>query len=107
MEDHYRVSVPKLINQLRLEVSGFDAEAYWADKEFKKWVVALEGRKSVEMPSGKIKRIKVSDFILVQARTEERAIATAKRWSFMKGRIYCKSCWLARPEDLGATVCQK
>lgn len=83
------------MRQIRLNLSGFDAEAYWRDKKFKKWVVHLSVR------SGKKKEER--QIVNVQARTEERAIECAKRHSLLKGRVYGRA-WLATPADLGCTT---
>jgi hypothetical protein len=75
----------------QLFLDGFDAEAYWAGREHKKWVITLErgsGKKSVR------------DRILVSARTEDRAIATARKHSLLTGRVYA-TARLAHPWDLG------
>jgi hypothetical protein len=75
----------------QLGIDGFDAEAYWATREFKKWVVCLtkgNGKKAQR------------DYIIVQARTEEKAIKCAKRHTMLKGNVGAFA-WLARPGDLG------
>jgi len=72
-------------------IDGFDAEAYWATRKYKKWVVYLQkgnGKKAQK------------DMFIIQARTEERAIKCAKNHSLLKGCVH-GSARLARPSDLG------
>ncbi len=72
-------------------IDGFDAEAYWSTREYKKWVVYLQkgnGKKAQR------------DIMIVQARTEARAIKCAQRHSLLTGRVY-GTARLARPGDLG------
>ena len=73
----------------------FDAEEYWRDKPYKKWVVRLEGK---NRKTGK----KDSMSINVTAKTPEGAIATAKRHcALLVGKVE-GSARLATPPDLGA-----
>lgn len=75
----------------QLGIDGFDAEAFGAGHEYKKWVVYLtkgSGKKAV------------TDKVIVQARTEERAIKCAMANSMLKGRVGAFAR-LARPSDLG------
>ena len=69
----------------------FDAEAYWRDKPFKKWVVYLEkgSRKKSD-----------SRIMYIQARNKERAITCAKQHCVLTGRIIGRAR-LATPSDLG------
>lgn len=72
----------------------FDAEEYWRDKEYKKWVVRISkgyGKKEV------------SRIYNITARTVERAIAAAKAYSVLTGRVRGEAR-LATPTDLGATM---
>lgn len=69
----------------------FDAEAYWRDKPFKKWVVYLtkgSGKKTDNRT------------MYIGAATEEKAIACAKRHCVLTGRINGRAR-LATPSDLG------
>jgi hypothetical protein len=68
----------------------FDRETYWADKEYKKWVVNLGNTRG-----GRDKKY-------VSARTEAGAILTGRIHSHLKGRVSA-SARLATPMDLGAT----
>jgi len=72
----------------------FDAEEYWRDKEYKKWVVRLS------KGSGKKEQSRVYN---IQARTIVRAIAAAKAYSVLTGRVRGEAR-LATPADLGATM---
>jgi hypothetical protein len=73
----------------------FDAEEYWKDKPFKKWVVRLA------TGSGKKEQ---SALYWVQARNEERAIAVAKSvCTVLNGRIR-GTARLATPRDLGCSM---
>jgi len=77
----------------------FDAEEYWKDKEYKKWVVRLSSRKTNNRMEKRKKEY--VDIKLVTARTAERAIATAiAHCVSLKGRIYGRAR-LAEPSDLG------
>lgn len=72
-------------------MSDFDADAYWASREWKKWVVDLESG-----PRRKPRR----ETRYICARTHERAVACAKGETFMtRPRVV----WvrLATPRDLG------
>ena len=75
----------------QLGIDGFDAERYWASREYKKWVVYLS------VGSGKKAK---TDRILVTARNEERAVICAKKHSLLTGRVFGRAS-LARPSDLG------
>jgi len=78
----------------------FDAEEFWRDKEYKKWVVRLSSR-STNNKREKRKREYI-DIKLVTARTAERAVEVAKNHCvYLKGKIYGKAR-LAEPADLGA-----
>jgi hypothetical protein len=71
----------------------FDAEAYWRDKPFKKWVVYLtkgSGKKTDNRT------------MYIGAATAEKAIACAKRHCVLTGRINGRAR-LATPSDLGCT----
>lgn len=72
----------------------FDAEAYWGSRPYKCFVVTLE--------SGRGRNLK-RDRFNIRAKTEDRAIACAKRNSLLKGKISAFAR-LARPADLGATM---
>lgn len=77
-----------------LEVNGFDAAAYWAHREFKKFVVSMESG-----PRRKPQR----ETRYVCARTSERAEVCAKAQSFMSSpRVV--DIRLATPRDLGCIV---
>lgn len=76
-----------------MSIYDFDAEAYWADKETKKWVVFIQNR-------ARQKKDKVTDIKIVGARTKTGAVKTARANSFMRGRVVC-SARLATPADLG------
>lgn len=71
----------------------FDAEAYWASREVKVWVVVLSQR-----DRGR-KRGRV-DRKFVRARTQQGAVATARENSFMD-KIVNAYARLATPADLG------
>lgn len=71
----------------------FDAEAYWRDKEYKKYVVRLS------KGSGKREESRVYN---ITARTPERAIRAAKAYSTLTGRV-SGTARLATPTDLGCT----
>lgn len=72
----------------------FDAEAYWRDKLFKKWVVYLS-KGSGKKPDTRI--------MYIGASTEEKAIACAKRHCVLTGRVHGRAR-LATPTDLGCTT---
>lgn len=73
------------------EVNGFDAGAYWAQREWKKWVVYLESG-----PRRKPQR----ETRYICARTRERAVICAKDDTFM-ARPRVVGVRLATPRDLG------
>ena len=77
----------------------FDAEEFWRDKEYKKWVVRLSSRKTNNRMEGKKKEY--VDIKYVTAKTAERAILVAKDNCFsLKGKIY-GTARLAEPSDFG------
>jgi len=78
-------------------VGVFDAEAYWGRFIYKKWVVEL----ILSVKQGGIQK-QERDVKYVRAKTEEGAIATARKHSTLTGRISAR-CRLAHPEDLGCT----
>lgn len=69
--------------------SNFNAQEYWAGREFAKWVVVLGSRKG-------------RDRKYVRARDAQAAIDTAIIHSHLTGRISGRAR-LATPTDLGAT----
>jgi len=77
----------------------FDAEEYWKDKEYKKWVVRLSSRKTNNRMEARKKEY--TDIMFVTAKTAERAIEVAKAHCIsLKGKIYGRAR-LAEPFDLG------
>ena len=81
-----------------MNILDFDPDAYWARREFKKWVVFLKNKSR--------QKGRVSDIKLVRARTSAGAIKTAKANSFLKGRLICNAR-LATPSDLGCVEDKK
>ena len=75
-----------------MSILDFDPEAYWARREFKKWVVFLKNKSR--------QRKGISDIKIVRARTSVGAIKTAKANSSLRGRLIC-TARLATPSDLG------
>lgn len=71
-----------------------EANAYWAEREWKKWVVTLE-RGPQRQPEREVKH--------VGARTRERAIAIAKANALRVTRPTRTYCRLATAHDLGCT----
>lgn len=72
-------------------MSDFDAGAYWAPREWKKWLVLLETG-----PRSEVRR----ETQYIGARTSERAVICAKEHTFMtKPRVVLVR--LATPRDLG------
>lgn len=81
--------------QRALNLDDFDAEEYWREKLYKKWVVLLA------TGSGKKEQCTI---YYVQARNEDRAVAVAKRvCTVLKGRVHGRAR-LATPADLGAKM---
>ena len=72
-------------------MSGFNADAYWARVEYKKFVIQLE--------SGP-RRKPQSETRYVSAKTQERAVKCAKDDTFMT-RPRVVAVRLATPRDLG------
>ncbi|PRZ51185.1 hypothetical protein BX589_12026 [Paraburkholderia fungorum] len=80
--------------ELRFFMDGdFDAESYWRDKPYKKWVVEV-GRWNG--------RFVTSQTVYVSAKTQEGAEATAKANTVVTGRLSARAR-LATPRDLGCT----
>lgn len=75
-------------------MTHFDAEAYWAQRTHKKWVVHLTKIRGYSKPVD-------SDTKLVSAKTMQGAIDTARYHTTLTGRIRA-SARLATPTDLGA-----
>jgi hypothetical protein len=72
-----------------------DAEAYWRDKEWKKW--------AVEVAAGPARRPTFARTLYVGARTQERAIECAKQNLTAKPPRGARfSARLAGPRELGA-----
>lgn len=79
---------------LKLFLDGdFDAEAFWRDKPFKKWVVEV-GRWNG--------RFRAAQTLYVSAKTQEGAETTAKANTIVAGRLSVHAR-LATPRDLGCT----
>lgn len=77
-----------------MKYGDFDVEGYWQGKLHKCWVVCL---------SRIVSRREQREFWNVLAATADKAIATAKRTCFWKGKKIYGSARLAGPRDLGAT----
>jgi hypothetical protein len=77
-----------------MATTRFDPEEYWRDKQYKCYVIILSAGEPVR---------EKRDRFNIQARTQERAIACAKRQSLLKGAIRSFAL-LATPADLGADV---
>jgi hypothetical protein len=74
-----------------------EADAYWADKEYKKFVVTLE-----RGPQRKPER----EILYIGARSTERAIKCAKAHATRIQRPSRIACRLATAQDLGCTRAQ-
>lgn len=72
-----------------------EADAYWAPREFKKWVVTLE-RGPVKRPEREVK--------YVGARTRSNAIGCARRNALTVKNPSRVSCRLATAQDLGCVI---
>lgn len=75
---------------------NFDADAYWRDRKYKKWVVTIRPWSH---------RDKSRRDIIVGAKTRDGAIQTAKDVASivgMPGKVVCAGVRLATPTDLGA-----
>lgn len=82
-------------------MTAFNAEAYWADKRHKKWVVKLVRAARPRRPRPGEKRQHQDQTMYVSAQTKEGAINTAKHFTFLDGKVICRECRLATPDDLG------
>ena len=74
---------------------SFNAELYWADKPYKKWVSMFVWRDD--------KHKEVRRFVYTQAANMERATRCARRNAMIppKANVYTK---LATPKDLGCSL---
>jgi len=76
----------------------FDTQAYWSTRRYKSWVVFLTSTKG----TGRNKTQR-SHVMYVRASNSQIAIATAKRNTFLTGRL-SGHCRLATPTDLGCVA---
>jgi len=66
----------------------FNAEEFWAGKDYKKWVATVSNHEETET-------------LYVASATEKGAIGSARYNTTLKGRLTIKAR-LAHPEDIGA-----
>lgn len=81
-------------SELRLTLDGFDAVSYWADKPFKKWVVAV-GRWNGSRFVGQTLYVRASTC----ERAEQSALANVAGTKRLEARAR-----LATPRDLGCVA---
>ena len=84
----------------RISFYRFEAEIFWAECEFKKWVVCIELKKRLRKKSTRAERLRHYHTMYVCARTKEAAAASAKRNTFLQGPVICTRVRLASPSDL-------
>jgi len=82
-----------------------EANAYWAQREWKKWVVLFKGPKRLRLErignSAALRPLSPYREMFVRARSRNGAISVARANLFTKERMELIGARLARPYDLG------